>query len=289
MKIIEDAAELIVSAASKADVPRLLINVGIGVAVAWVLLRLNSLFFKKLSEKHVGLHYLFFERVIGVLIIIVCGVVTLSSFIGVHTLWQTVLGGTAITSAVLAFAAQDVIKDVLGGIMISLNKPFEVGSRIELEDGTAGTVEDMNARHVVISGMDTLRYVVPNSRINAMRLVNYSYNREDSCVKLRFPVGYDSDIKLVREVIAKAIEESPYTKPIAKTEGSEEAYSPVYFLEFADSALIMAVTVYYERTYKMEVVKSDVNFRVREALIRNNIEIPYPHVTVTHKDASLHQ
>ena len=91
------------------------------------------------------------------------------------------------------------------------------------------------------------------------------------------------------KIIAKAIEESPYTKPIAKTEGSEEAYSPVYFLEFADSALIMAVTVYYERTYKMEVVKSDVNFRVREALIRNNIEIPYPHVTVTHKDASLHQ
>ena len=47
-------------------------------------------------------------------------ILALSGFGGLGSVWKTFLGGTAIISAVLAFAAQDVIKDVLGGLMISI-------------------------------------------------------------------------------------------------------------------------------------------------------------------------
>lgn len=267
----------------KIEYLHIIINIGIGVLVTWILLKINHFLFGKISEKHSGLHLLFFERVIGVVIIIACGIITLSSFIGIQSLWQTVLGGTAITSAVLAFAAQDIIKDVLGGMMISLNKPFEVGNRIELEDGTAGIVEDMNARHVVLTGIDSMRHIVPNSKINSMKLTNYSYRREERAVHFRFPVGYESDLELVKKTIIEAVAESPYSKPVAKTEGGTPEYGPVYFMEFADSALMMAVTVCYDSSSPTEFVVNDINTRVREALVRNRIEIPYPHVTLTKK------
>ena len=257
----------------------IILGIVVAVLVTWILLKLNKYFFKKRREKNNGLHLMFFKRLLDVVIVVSCGIVTISSYLGLETIWKTILGGTAITTAVLTFAAQDVIKDVLGGLMISVNKPFEVGNRIELEDGTVGIVEYMTPRHVVLAGVDTLRYVVPNSKLNTMRVINYSYHREDRAITFRFPVGYYSDMELVKTVIAKEIEDSPFTKPIKQKDGTE-AYSPVRFMEFASSALMMCVTVYYDSNNPTERVKDDINTRVREALLANNIEIPYQHITV---------
>ncbi len=257
----------------------IVIDIAVVVLVAWLLLKLNKYIFRKMREKNNGLYVMFFKRVLDVVIVVGCGVVAVSSYFGLESIWRTILGGTAITTAVLTFAAQDVIKDVLGGLMISVNKPFEVGNRIELEDGTVGVVEGMTPRHVVLAGVDTLKHVVPNSKLNTMRIINYSYLREDRAITFRFPVGYYSDMELVKRIIAKEIEDSPLTKPIKQKNGVE-AYPPVRFMEFADSALIMCVTVYYDSGNPTENVKDDVNTRVREALLANNIEIPYLHIVV---------
>ena len=269
---------------SSNDVIRAIIIIAIGFFACWLLLRLNKVLFRNLQKTKGGLHLIFFERVMQVVIVVACVIITISAFGGMDTLWKTVLGGTAITSAVIAFAAQDVIRDLLAGLMISLNKPFEVGNRIELEDGTGGIVEDMNARQIVLRGIDTIRYIVPNSRAAAMRLTNYSYLREDRSYYFKFFVGYDSDMQLVKNVIAMAVEESPFSKPKTVEEGGQGTYAPVCFLEFAESALVMGVTVYYESGKPTELVRNDINTRVREALIANNIEIPYPYVTVVGRE-----
>ena len=134
------------------------------------LLRLNRFIFKRIQKKHEGLHLLFFQRLSSAIILIGGVIFVFSLFGGVDSVWKSLLGGTAIVSAVLAFAAQDVIKDILAGLMISIHKPFEVGNRIELEDGTTGIVKDMTMRHVVIRGIDSQYHVVPNSKLNLMKL-----------------------------------------------------------------------------------------------------------------------
>ena len=108
----------------------------------------------------------------------------------------------------------------------------------------------------------------------------HGIHRKDRALTFRFPVGYNSDMALVKKVIAKEIKDSPFTKPKTQEEDGTETYAPVRFMEFADSALIMCVTVYYDSSNPTENVKDDINTRVREALIANNIEIPYQHITV---------
>ena len=56
----------------------------------------------------------------------------------------------------LVYTCQDIIKDVVAGSMISMFNPFEIGNRIELEDGTAGVVKDITMRHVVLQLPDTV-------------------------------------------------------------------------------------------------------------------------------------
>ena len=59
----------------------------------------------------------------------------------------------------------------------------------------------------------------------------------------------------------------------------------MYFLDFTDNGLLMATTVYYTPTSPTEVVKDDINSRVKRALEANDIEIPYNYVNVISADS----
>ena len=248
--------------------------------LAWALTRINGLIFKKLRKRHDGIHIAFFERIISLVLVVGFILFAVSLLGGFQTVWQTVIGGTALISAVFAFIAQDVIKDILAGVMISTHKPFEIGDRISLEDGTNGIVETMTMRHVVVIGVDTLRIVIPNSRVNSMQLVNYSYKRNDRSAAFDFPIGYGSDVALAKRVIKQAVEESPISIPGRTDENGKPCYAPVYFLSLADSALMMRTTVYFDRRTPAEVIIDDINMRVRQALVDNGIEIPYNYINV---------
>lgn len=254
------------------------------IVFVWGVSKLVKFIFKKIGTKKKALHFVFFGNVASFAVAVAVIILIVSSFSGAGAVWQTMLGGTAVVSAVIAFAAQDVIKDILAGLMISINKPFDIGDRIVLDDGTAGIVEDMTLRHVVIRTLLTFRVVIPNSKINSMLLTNYSFKRQDRSAELFYSVGYDSDMDKVKETIAKAVEESPYSYPALKDENGREKYAPVLFRRFADSALIMSVAVFYKRGSPTELVIDDVNVRVREALIAAGIEIPYNYVNVVKKD-----
>lgn len=253
------------------------------VALAWGGTALNKRVFNKVQQKHRGIHLAFFEKINSALIVLLILILAISVFSGAKTVWQTIFGGTAIVSAVLAFAAQDVIKDILAGLMISIYKPFEISDRIVLEDGTAGVVETITLRHVVLLGIDSNHIIVPNSKLNAMQINNFSYETELQSIQFRFSVGYDSDMEQVKRVIFEAVADSPYSVPGRKQKTGELTYGPVYFLSFADSALITAVTVFFEKQHEPEVVINDVNTRVREALIANRIEIPYNYINIVTK------
>ena len=250
--------------------------------IAWVVTRINKYVFRRIQKRRKGLELIFFERLNAAIILIAAFIITVSFFSGFDAIWQTLLGGTAIISAVLAFAAQDVIKDILAGLMISIHKPFETGDRIVLNDGTAGTVEGMNMRHVVLIGVDTQRIIIPNSMMNSQKIVNFSYGRADKSVQLKYAVAYDTDMEKAKAVIAAAVEASEYSVPGKRVKGAR-AYAPVYFTEFAPSALILSVTVFFEKNTPTEIVVDDVNVRVREALVAAGIEIPYNYINVIEK------
>ncbi|MBP5781579.1 MAG: hypothetical protein J6X34_10160, partial [Clostridia bacterium] len=93
------------------DLPwRILAYAGVVVAIAflaWIATRINKAVFRRIQRRRGGLQLVFFERVNAVIIVISAFVITVSFFSGFAAIWQTLLGGTAIISAVLAFAAQD--------------------------------------------------------------------------------------------------------------------------------------------------------------------------------------
>jgi len=252
------------------------------IVIMIIALKISGLVFRRLQRRRQDLRFVFFQKVANV-VIVGCGILLLLVLLnGAKSIGQTLLGGTAIFSAVAAFVAQDAIKDVLAGLMISIYKPFGLGDRIELEDGTVGIVKDITMRHVVLTGIDNKVIVVPNSKLNTMKLYNYTNSDGYHSMVLDFYVSYDTDVELAAKVIGEAIASSPYSIERKYADGTS-AYGQVYFWGFEASALVMKTSVFYERTSSTEKVRSDVNVRVNKALAASGIEIPYNYINIVNK------
>ena len=109
------------------------------------------------------------------------------------------VGGIAI-----AFAAQKTLEQILGGIVLYVDRPFVTNDYIGLADGTLGRVETIGLRstRIRISGKGTV-LVVPNSNLTAANVENYTEAKKViSIISLTFNRALPEDEKaLIRQTI----------------------------------------------------------------------------------------
>lgn len=267
------------------QVVELLASVVISFLVAAILLRLSGKLFKRLlrNPAKVKLNTRFLENVIRFVIIFVSVIWVVMSSSLTRSFGQTLFTGTAVLTAIAGFAAQPVLADLLCGIIISSTKPFEIGNRLTLDNGVSGIVKDMTVRHVVLQGLDTQMYIIPNSKMNGYTITNLSWKTDTRAVDFRFEVSYSADPEETIRVIGDAIRASELTVAGKTKPDGTKAYADVYFLAFRDSSLEFGTTVYYKAGTPTEVLKSDVNTRVKKALDAAGIEIPYPYYNIVAK------
>ena len=239
---------------------------------------------KKIFSKRLGMEnkiqFRYFENIFRTAIIIIAIFWVVTSTVVTESFGRILFQGTAIIGAIIGFAAQPVISDLICGFMLSASKPFDIGDRLELDGNIAGIVKDITVRHVVIRGIDKTDVIIPNSKLNGMSITNMTRHNTIRSMRFKFPIAYGSDIDKAMEVIRKAVEDSPYTIPgYEKPDGTED-YGPVYFMDYESSSLSMVTTGYFRAGTRAEVVKSDVNVRVNHALRDAGIEIPYNYVNV---------
>jgi len=265
------------------NVLKLILTSAITIAVVTLLLKLEKRAAKRVREKRNNINLRFVESIARfVLIYLAAQWVIMSSEI-TQPFGRVLFQGTTVIAAIAGFAAQPVFAALICGMMLSITKPFDIGDRIELEDGTRGIVKDITLRHVTLQDIDTVVQVIPNSKLNGMKIANMSLDGHLRSIHMRFNVAYDTDIELAKAVVARTIRECPHTVP-GKPVTSGNDYGPVYFIEYADSSLVLSTTVYYEPTVPTEVVKSDINTRILHAMRTNGIEIPYKYVNVVMND-----
>ena len=265
---------------STAKIIRIIVTIAIAIAIMICV----KIFFARFVKKSDKIHRRFLGKLLNLIIIILC----LMSIIGVLNpdvnIHSTILTGSALIVAILGFAAQPAIADLICGFLISINKPFEIGDRIIVEGIDPGVVEDITLRHTVIRIYDGLRIIVPNSVLNSKTVINTS-KRDERGIHLTYSVSYDTDIHTAMDAIRDCVAASPYTLPV-ETNGILEDSGPVYFLKYADSALILETTIWIKKEANSYVAVTDVNMRVNKLFNELGIEIPYNFINVVEREYS---
>ena len=259
------------------QIVELLIYAVIALVVTTVIRLIYGKFVKNRLKAKNNLTIRFTQNIIRVVIILIAVIWVLVSSTATTDIGKVLFQGTAILGAVFGLAAQPVLGDFFSGIAITLNRPFEIGDWIELQNGTAGVVADITPRHVVLRSLGTVEIIVPNSKINALMLKDTSFKKLRS-VKMEFNVAYGTDVDKASEIIKTEIINSELTVPAKNDE-----YSEVFFEAFADSSLVLTTIVYFKQSTSGLAVKTDVNKRVNDAFNKEGIEIPFNYVNVVMK------
>ena len=109
-----------------------------------------------------------------------------------------------ISGLAIAFASQKTLEQILGGVVLYLDRPFFVGDYIGLPDGTFGKVESIGLRSTRIrtSGKGTL-VIVPNSSLTQVNIENYTGAKKIiSLINIVFEqVIPESETAFIRQII----------------------------------------------------------------------------------------
>jgi len=178
------------------------------------------------------------------------------------------LASAGIMGFVIAFAAQDTLSHLFGGISIYFDKPFRVGDRVQLESGEIGDVLEIGIRSTRIKTFDETVVILPNSKIANSKIINYNQPASKIKEKIKIGVAYGSDINKVKKILLDIAE---------NTEGVEKDPAPsVYFTEFLDHALEFVVVTWVDSPGEKFMVRTRINEEIYKRFNEEGIQIPYP-------------
>lgn len=178
----------------------------IGVAVILLVIRLvDHLIAKGLARtKRVKLVGTFIRKLVKY----VCYAITVVWFlehIGVNM--TQVLAGAGVIGVIIGLASQETVSNFFSGLMIIINKPFEIGDYIE-NGAFSGTVADMDMHRVVLLTPDNKRVTMSNKLVWSNPVVNYNA-MDKRRVDMVASVAYGTDVDAARAVLLSTISAYP--------------------------------------------------------------------------------
>ena len=180
----------------------------------------------------------------------------------------TLLAVAASLGIAIGFAAQDIFKNIFGGIMILFDRPFQVGDKIEAGQ-YYGEVVKIGLRSTRIVTADDSLVSIPNGDIMT-RSVSNSNTGEANCqvvAEIYLPITVDTE--KVRQIATEAAQVSKYiylNKPITVLFFNEVKERRSYF-KMRLKAYVMDIR--YEFNFK-----SDMTELVMKELLKQKIISP---------------
>ena len=124
----------------------------------------------------------------------------------------SIVVSSTILSAVIGLALQDLLKNVIAGIALQLERPFEVGHWIQVESGI-GKVVEMSWRATRVITVDGIYIIYPNSELATSQLINYSLPQATQALHTQIALSYVHPPNVVKRVLVEAILASPHVTP----------------------------------------------------------------------------
>ncbi|MCF8367528.1 MAG: mechanosensitive ion channel family protein [Bacteroidales bacterium] len=177
----------------------------------------------------------------------------------------TMLAFFASVGVAVGFAAQDLLKNVFGGLVVMFDRPFQIGDKIEAGK-YYGEVIEIGIRSTKIVTPDDSAVTVPNSEF-MIQYVSNSNSGENNCqVVAEMYLPIDIDTERVRQIATEAAQISKYiflNKPIVV----------LFFNEFHDRrpVLKMRLKAYVSALDKEFAFKSEMTEIVIKSLLEEGI------------------
>lgn len=195
--------------------------------------------------------------------IIIIAVLSILPTIGVKLSGLLVAGGIA--GLAIGFASQSIIGNLISGIFLMIERPIKIGNSVNI-DGITGIVEDIRIISTTIRTYEGLYVRVPNQKVFTAGITNFVANvarRFEYVVGIRYSDDADKALEIIKDVIAE--------HPLALQNPGPQ----VFVDNLGDSSVNIIVRIWAPST-EMFGVKMELLWKIKKALEKEGIEIPFP-------------
>lgn len=228
-------------------------------AIAWMLLKAIAFLSQALAKRYSRYRM----QITGMLPVLRLLVWIITSYIIVVSIFapppNSLLALMASAGLAVGLAAQDVIRNVISGVIILFEKPFRVGDMVKIGDDY-GEIQSIGLRSIQLHTFDDSVVTIPNAVVTGKAVSNSNTGALDEQVVISFNVPASLDVERVRNLAWEAAASSPYVylkKPIVVL--AEDLFNRTFLTRFHIKAYVLEVR--FERLFA-----SDIMERVKKAL-----------------------
>ena len=198
-----------------------------------------------------------------------------------------ILATSAMVTAVVAFSLQETLGNVIGGMVVHLEKAFVPGSHIRVGEDE-GVVREIRWRQTTLETTSGDLVLIPNSSLMKGKVTVLGGAEDDNpgrCIQARFNVFYDRPPNEVIAAVEDALREDPppgvASKPVPWCAAAE----------FTPTHIVYVLRCWLTDLNRSDVIDSDVRVRIYYALARRDIKLSIPTraVVVTQADADMRE
>lgn len=183
----------------------------------------------------------------------------------------TVVGGLGVVGLAAGFALQDILSNLVAGILLIFRQPFTSGDQVEVADHK-GSVEGITVRETRLRNYDGRLVIIPNKDVYSSTIkVQTAY--EAVRTSLSVGVGYDTDLSRARRIALGALAELDAVL--------DEPPPQAYYSEFGDSSLSLELR-YWTGPQQAEVrrVQDGVVEAIHDAFTAAGVDMPFTTITL---------
>ena len=173
---------------------------------------------------------------------------------------------SAVLTAVLGLAAQDPLKDLIGGLSLQVEKVIREGDWIEI-DNQIGKVESISWRDTELRCHNGSRLVMPHSSVSSSSIRNFtSFGAYGN--KLLIGLDYSLPPHKAKRMMQKISGNHPLILNIPKT--------IIRIREFEESTIIYEWLVWHESFSDRFTIRGDLQEQLWYSLNREGLGFPFP-------------
>lgn len=183
------------------------------------------------------------------------------------------VAGAGVLGIAVGFAAKDTLSNLIAGILLIIDRPFEMGDRIEVWSAPAGSatwgdVIDIGLRATKIKTTDNIIIVIPNNEIMKRDIVNYTLISTMIRVRINIGISYDSPIEKAKKVLLDIAATADWI--------AREPPPKVVVRSFGESSVDLQLRVWISDARKRMDTISYITDHTKTEFDAHGIEIPYP-------------
>lgn len=252
-----------------------------------VLRKLITVFIVKYAKrlKADPTNFSFLKNSISFIIFIAAFIFVFYYIPSLRQLGKALFAGVGIFAAIIGFALQKTLSNLISGLFILMFKPFRIDDTLKFSDNKMGVVEEITLRHTIIRDYENRRIIIPNSVISEEVIINSNISDKKINKHIEFGIAYDANVDKATAIIREEIENHPNFIDNRKASEKKDGVPAVMvrMVEWGDFSIKLRAYAWAKGNDEAFVLKCDVLKSVKERFDKEGIEIPFPYRTVVYK------